>query len=67
MAHQGGQLFKYLTWSNIVNKFAISLPTYIRFTRSTPLLRRSSDILKTNILFLDCPRNLLPWMYLKLE
>ena len=43
----------------------MSPPTYILFTRSTPLLGRSTNILKTNTLSFDCPGNRQPWTNLK--
>ena len=61
------QSFKCLTWSNIIREFFIFPTTCINLIRSTPLLRRSTKNLKTNTLSFDCPRNLLPWTYLKPE
>jgi hypothetical protein len=57
--------FKRLTLSNIMHKFSMFPPTYILFTSSTLLLRRSTNILKTNTLSFDCPGNRLPWTNLK--
>jgi hypothetical protein len=57
--------FERLTLSNIIHEFSMSPPTYILFTSSTPLLGRSTNILKTNTLSFDCPENRLPWTNLK--
>ena len=54
------QSFICLTWSSTIHEFFKTPPTCIRLTRSTPLPRRSIDNLKTIILSLNYPKNLLP-------
>lgn len=61
------QFFKYWTWSNITRVFSIYPTACISLTRTTPVLQKHVDILKTNTLPLNCPKILLPKLYLNLE
>lgn len=61
MSCQGGPFFQTL---DMVKHYPRIL--HVTFDLHT-LLGRFTDIVKTNILSLKWPRNLLPWTYLKLE